>query len=174
MSDDDLLRAYHSAAPNGGYLLAGLRAVAAAAAAAEREACAKVCEETTAAWTQPVYNGSRPTFRFKGCVKGRAGSPAARGVRGGEGGEMSDNITLRTAAQQALRVLIDAQLHNYALRHDDTDVLIVSLRAALAQQAEPVQTTHSDECWRWHHACAVAEIERLRAQVARLRDMARG
>lgn len=56
--DDDLLRAYHSAAPNGGYLLAGLRAVAAAAAAAEREACAKVCEETTAAWTQPVYNGA--------------------------------------------------------------------------------------------------------------------
>ena len=27
-----------------------------AIAAAEREACAKVCEETTAAWTQHVYN----------------------------------------------------------------------------------------------------------------------
>ncbi len=27
-------------------------------AAAEREACAKVCEDTTAAWTQPVYNGA--------------------------------------------------------------------------------------------------------------------
>jgi hypothetical protein len=25
-------------------------------AAAEREACAKVCEETTAAWTQHLYN----------------------------------------------------------------------------------------------------------------------
>jgi len=25
-------------------------------AAAEREACAKVCEETTAAWTQYLYN----------------------------------------------------------------------------------------------------------------------
>ena len=25
---------------------------------AEREACARVCEETTAAWTQPVYNGA--------------------------------------------------------------------------------------------------------------------
>jgi hypothetical protein len=24
----------------------------------EREACAKVCEDTTAAWTQPVYNGA--------------------------------------------------------------------------------------------------------------------
>jgi hypothetical protein len=31
---------------------------AALVAAAEREACAKVCEDTTAAWTQPVYNGA--------------------------------------------------------------------------------------------------------------------
>lgn len=30
---------------------------------------------------------------------------------------------------------------------------------AETQQAEP-QTTHSAECWRWHHACAVAKIER--------------
>jgi hypothetical protein len=29
---------------------------AALVAAAEREACAKVCEETTAAWTQHLYN----------------------------------------------------------------------------------------------------------------------
>lgn len=28
-----------------------------------------------------------------------------------------------------------------------------------AQQAEP-QNTHSTECWRWHHKCAVAKIER--------------
>jgi len=33
---------------------------AALVAAAEREACAKVCEETTAAWTQHLYN--------EGCV----------------------------------------------------------------------------------------------------------
>jgi hypothetical protein len=33
-------------------------AAAQAAVAAEREACAKVCEDTTAAWTQPVYNGA--------------------------------------------------------------------------------------------------------------------
>ncbi len=25
------------------------------------------------------------------------------------------------------------------------------------------QTTHSEECWQWHHECAKAEIERLRA-----------
>ena len=24
-------------------------------------------------------------------------------------------------------------------------------------------TTHSAECWRWHHECAIAEVERLRA-----------
>jgi len=29
---------------------------AALVAAAEREACAKVCEETTASWTQDLYN----------------------------------------------------------------------------------------------------------------------
>ena len=39
-------------------LLARIERVAKAAADAEREACAKVCEETTAAWTQPVYNGA--------------------------------------------------------------------------------------------------------------------
>lgn len=30
-----------------------------------------------------------------------------------------------------------------------------ALRAALA---EP-QSTHSEECWRWHHKCAIARIE---------------
>lgn len=34
------------------------RVVERAARAAEREACARVCEETTAAWTQPVYNSA--------------------------------------------------------------------------------------------------------------------
>jgi hypothetical protein len=33
-----------------------LRAFADRVAAHEREACAKVCEETTAAWTQHLYN----------------------------------------------------------------------------------------------------------------------
>ena len=41
-------------------------------AAAEREACAKVCEETTAAWTQHLYNS--------GCVD----CAAAIRARGGE------------------------------------------------------------------------------------------
>lgn len=33
-----------------------LERFAALVAAAEREACAKVCEETTASWTQHLYN----------------------------------------------------------------------------------------------------------------------
>lgn len=45
---------------NGGIIFAGEAAwlMAHVIAAVEREACAKVCEETTAAWTQPVYNGA--------------------------------------------------------------------------------------------------------------------
>ena len=27
-------------------------------------------------------------------------------------------------------------------------------------------TTHSPECYKWHHECAVAEVERLRAALA--------
>jgi hypothetical protein len=36
--------------------LKGFERFAALVAAAEREECAKVCEETTAAWTQYLYN----------------------------------------------------------------------------------------------------------------------
>ena len=45
---------------------------AALVAAAEREACAEVCEETTAAWTQHLYNS--------GCVD-CAAAIRARGER---------------------------------------------------------------------------------------------
>ena len=45
--------------------------------------------------------------------------------------------TLREAAQQALEALIDAQRHHYALKHKETDDLVATLRAALA---EPVKT----------------------------------
>ena len=37
--------------------------------------------------------------------------------------------------------------------------LYVGSRLGPPQPAEP-QTTHSAECWRWHHRCAVAKIER--------------
>ena len=39
---------------------------------------------------------------------------------------------------------------------------IAALRAALADQP---QTTHSADCYKWHHDCAVAEVERLREKV---------
>lgn len=35
---------------------------------------------------------------------------------------------------------------------------IDELRAALEHAERP--QTHSEECWRWHHQCAVAKIER--------------
>lgn len=38
------------------YYAEQLTRFAALIAAAEREACAKVCEETTASWTQHLYN----------------------------------------------------------------------------------------------------------------------
>ena len=63
------------------------------------------------------------------------------------------------AAQQALEAM---EYHVEQTRPiHRTSEAIIALRAALAQ--EP-QTTHSEECWRWHHACAVAEVERLRAR----------
>lgn len=66
---------------------------------------------------------------------------------------------LREAAEQALRALEKATGWMSDADYRRLNDSIAALRAALAQ--EP-QTTHSDECWRWHHACAVAEIERLR------------
>ena len=39
----------------------------------------------------------------------------------------------------------------------------------LKQQAQvnrDVLTTHSDDCYQWHHECAIAEVERLRAFAA--------
>lgn len=41
---------------NGLTLHGDLERFAALVASAEREACAKVCEETTASWTQHLYN----------------------------------------------------------------------------------------------------------------------
>ena len=74
-------------------------------------------------------------------------------------------ITLpRAVVEQALKALEGAAecvQQNYLPDKcgHDWDEQITALRAALAQQEEP-QTTHSSECWRWHHKCAVAKIER--------------
>ena len=63
---------------------------------------------------------------------------------------------LRKAAQQALETL-EWHLERGAYGADIEGVTC-ALRAALA---EP-QTTHSAECYRLHHDCAVAEVERLK------------
>jgi len=60
--------------------------------------------------------------------------------------------------KQALVALEDAQIHHYALKHKETDALIFALRAAIEHAERP--QTHSEECWRWHHQCAIAKIER--------------
>lgn len=39
---------------------------------------------------------------------------------------------------------------------------ITALRQAI-EQVE-TQSTHSDGCWKWHHKCAIAKIERAEAQ----------
>ena len=73
---------------------------------------------------------------------------------------------LHDAAKQALDVLqgiIDLEEMPYdpfssrdvAYRHFKA---IQDLRDALGQ----VDKTHSEDCYQWHHACAIAEILRLR------------
>ena len=42
-------------------------------------------------------------------------------------------LTDRELMQQTLDVLMDAQLHNYALKHKETDDLIAALRERMAQ-----------------------------------------
>ena len=73
---------------------------------------------------------------------------------------------LREAAQQALEALEKPNAglvpHNGEWMSIQS-VAIAALRAALA---EP-QSTHSTECYKWHHDCAVAEVERLRAAIAK-------
>ena len=67
--------------------------------------------------------------------------------------------TLREAAQQAL----EAWDQPHGINYVDFRPYMDALRAALA---EP-QSTHSADCYQWHHECAVAEVERLRAAIAK-------
>lgn len=71
MTRDDIISMAREAGIDYGFG-AELERFAALVAAAEREACAEVCEETTAAWTQHLYNS--------GCVD----CAAAIRARGGE------------------------------------------------------------------------------------------
>lgn len=68
--------------------------------------------------------------------------------------------TLREAALLALDTL------KWHLKQEaygaDIEGVTARLEAALA---EP-QTTHSTDCYKWHHQCAIAEVQRLRAALA--------
>ena len=48
--------------------------------------------------------------------------------------------------------------------HQQIRSLIVENEKLRAALAEP-QSTHSTECYQWHHKCAVAEVQRLRAEM---------
>lgn len=74
--------------------------------------------------------------------------------------------TLREAAEQALESMEAATGYMTDAQYVRLNQSIDALRAALA---EP-QTTHSDECYQWHHACAIAEILRLRAAIRARRN----
>ena len=39
----------------------------------------------------------------------------------------------------------------------DPDMALVALRQAIAKAER--QSTHSEHCYKWHHACAIARIE---------------
>ena len=67
---------------------------------------------------------------------------------------------LREAAQMALAVLVELNLEGFVLA-DHADPMVDAIEALRAALAEPEpQLTHSPDCYRWHHACAVARIER--------------
>jgi hypothetical protein len=69
-------------------------------------------------------------------------------------------MNLRDAAQQALEAICGAKLcefNSMSSRHEMVrlmDEAITALRKALN-----TQQTHSEECWRWHHECAIRKIE---------------
>ena len=60
-------------------------------------------------------------------------------------------MTDRELMQQAL----DA-LEIYGAKSPDVADTITVLRERLTRES-----THSQECWRWHHECAVTKLERL-------------
>lgn len=67
--------------------------------------------------------------------------------------------TLREAAEQALESMEAATGYMTDAQYVRLNQSIDALRDALGK----LDKTHSDECYQWHHACAIAEILRLRA-----------
>ena len=60
------------------------------------------------------------------------------------------------AMKQALEALEMYQSKSSVQMFDDA---VKALRAAIDHAERP--STHSEDCWKWHHECAVAKIERL-------------
>ena len=66
---------------------------------------------------------------------------------------------LREAATAALTVLVELNLHGFVLA-DYADPMTDAIEALRAALADTPQSTHSEDGYKWHHACAVARIER--------------
>lgn len=63
--------------------------------------------------------------------------------------------TLHEAAEMALDAI---ETHGGILPF----VVYRNVKGALRDALGQLESTHSDECYQWHHACAIAEILRLR------------
>lgn len=70
-------------------------------------------------------------------------------------------MTDRELMQQALETLMDAQLHNYALKHKETNDLIADLRERLADN-----TIHSCSYYCERPECVKAQRDELRELLA--------
>ena len=66
------------------------------------------------------------------------------------------------AMTQALAVLEEIADEVFSPYDNKLGDAILALHAAI-EQAERV-STHSEDCWKWHHPCAVAKIERGQTQ----------
>lgn len=78
---------------------------------------------------------------------------------------------LERTAQQALRVLEDARLFNYSLKHAECNEMIARLRSVLddaPSTAGDPSITHYDGCWYSgpaHYKCAKHQLSLLQSQV---------
>ena len=67
-------------------------------------------------------------------------------------------MTLREAAEQALEALEKPTYDGFG----DWIIGLKNARDALRAALGKLDKTHSEDCYQWHHACAIAEILRLR------------
>jgi len=66
-------------------------------------------------------------------------------------------------------VIFDANGDNvtfYPMTVDKADAILELVAAHVARST--TQSTHSEECWRWHHGCAVAMVRKGEEEMAEL------